>query len=197
MPLSPHRRGYGLVWAVVVIAIVATIAAAAAPVIGSVVDQQRVSDTYATLRSVDSAIVKFGASVQRVGVVYPLKIHSLSKLVLQTERISCGTNTYNPNSQTTWTANGPFGTFYADTSLATPLGTLDDSIEHATATSPIFIRIKAVDTALVNRMDRLVDAGDGGAAGTIRYVLPAAGTETMDLVYRVGFAPNYTLTAVC
>jgi hypothetical protein len=29
------------------------------------------------------------------------------------------------------------------------------------------------------------------------FVLPAAGTETMDLVYRVGFAPNDTLTAVC
>jgi hypothetical protein len=59
----------------------------------------------------------------------------------------------------------------------------------------MYLRIPAVDTGMLTRMDGLVDGGDGGGAGTILYTTSTS--STADLVYRVGFAPNYTLTGHC
>lgn len=193
---SGQRPGYVLVYIVVLVAMIAVFGAVVAPALASATDELKVAKTYAMLAQVDSGIVQFGTIVKRVGTVYPGAVHQLSTLVTTSDEVSCQNNRMNSNSITTWNTAGPFIPMVASAEgLYTPIGTLNDEIEHAATNSAMYIRIPAVDTALVTRMDALVDGSDGRAAGTIQYAAPSA--ATVDLVYRVGFAPAFTLKNQC
>jgi hypothetical protein len=190
------RHGYALLWALVMMAVVSTVFAMVAPDVAGVNDRDRVLDTYATLAAIDSGVVRFGTVVKRVGTVYPGDVHQLSALVTTADQVSCQNNSMNPNSITTWTANGPFIAFLAPPNgRFTPLGVINDSIEHTAANQPMYLRMPAVPSDLVTLMDQVVDDGDGGAAGTILFGTPAAGV--VDLRYRIGFAPSFTLLGKC
>lgn len=191
------RPGYMLIYVVIGVAAIAVIAAAVAPIIAQNEDAKRVSATYATLSKIDSGIVRFGTLVKRVGTVYPGAIHQLDTLVTTSDTVSCGGNTMNATSISTWTTNGPFIGFYAPkTGLYTPLGRINDGIEHSGTNQPMYVRIPLVDATLVTMLDGLVDNSDGGAAGTILFGTPNASGQ-VDVRYRVGFAPSFTLINQC
>ena len=190
------RPGYVLVYVVIAIAAVAVLGAVIAPVIASISDRNTASKTYAQLAELDSGIVTFGTLIKRVGTVYPGAIHQLSNVLVLTDEVSCQNNTMNANAVTLWNTNGPFSGQYITTAgLYTPIGKVNDLIEHSATNSPMYLRIPAVDTAMLTKMDAVVDGGDGGAAGTILYTITTAATA--DLRYRVGFAPNFTLLNQC
>jgi hypothetical protein len=190
------RSGYAMLWAIVLIAVVTTLFAVVAPQVAGVADRDRVLDTYAKLAAIDTGVMTFGTVVKRVGTVYPGHVHQLSDLVTTSDQVSCHNNTMNANSITTWTAGGPFIHFYAPSNgVFTPLGAINDSIEHPAANQPMYLRIPAVQSDLVTMMDQIVDNGDGGVAGTIRFGTPAG--DVVDLVYRIGFAPTFTLKNQC
>jgi hypothetical protein len=185
-----------LVYVIMLVAMVAVLGAVIAPSVASAADETRVEKTYAILADIDSGIVQFGTVIKRVGTVYPGAVHQLSTLVATTDEVSCQNNKMNSNSITAWKTAGPFTTSYATSDgLYTPIGTLNDEIEHASTTAHMFIRIPNVESDLVTRMDALVDGSDGGTAGTILYTTSAA--NTWDLLYRVGFAPSFTLKSQC
>jgi hypothetical protein len=103
----------------------------------------------------------------------------------------------NANAATTWSTNGPFIGFYAPaTGIYTPLGRINDGIEHSATNQPMYIRIPLADATLVTKLDGLVDNNDGGAAGTILFGTPNA-AGLVDVLYRVGFAPAFTLISQC
>src|SRR5665213_435763 len=160
------RPGYVLVYIVVLVAMIAVFGAVVAPAVASVADEVRVEKTYAMLADVDSGIVAFGTVVRRVGTVYPGAVHQLSTVVTTSDEVSCQNNRMNATSITTWNTGGPFMSMLAGADgLYTPIGTLNDEIEHTATNAHMYIRIPDVDTALVRRMDALVDNSDGNAAG--------------------------------
>jgi hypothetical protein len=185
-----------LVYIVIAVAVVALLGAVLVPVVASVVDRQVAARTYKQLADLDSGIVKFGTVIKRVGTVYPGAIHQLTNALTTSDRVSCQNNAMNPNAINLWNLNGAFSSQYITTAgVHTPIGTVNDLIEHSAANAPMYLRIPAVDTAMLTRMDGLVDRGDGGAAGTILYTITTS--STADLRYRVGFAPAFTLLNQC
>jgi type II secretory pathway pseudopilin PulG len=181
---------------IVAVATVAVLGAAVLPEVASSADRELAVRTYAQLADLDSGIMTFGTLVKRVGTVYPGAIHQLTNPLTTSDKVSCQNNTMNSNAIKLWNQDGAFSTQYITSAgLYTPIGTVNDLIEHASGSAPMYLRIPAVDTGMLTRMDGLVDGGDGGGAGTILYTTSTA--STADLVYRVGFAPNYTLTGHC
>jgi hypothetical protein len=190
------RLGYALVYVVVAVALVALLSVVLAPAAAGVADRAEAAKTYAQLGNLDSGIVKFGTLIKRVGTVYPGAIHQLSNALTTSDSVSCQNNVMNTNAIGLWNTNGAFSTQYITSAgLHTPIGTVNDQIEHASASAPMYLRIPDVDTATLTRMDGLVDGGDGGAAGTILYTITSS--PTADLQYRVGFAPSFTLKSQC
>jgi hypothetical protein len=200
---STHRRsGSALLWAILLIAIIATVSAVTAPALLYGNDRQRVMDTYEMLEQVDSGIIAFEVVVKTgaagTTVVFPGYLHQLSTNVLVGELNSCGTGaTMSNQARTVWSTRGPFITYYAPSSgLNTPMGVLNDRVEHASSGAAMYIRIPAAEAALVTIMDQLVDGGDGGAAGKILFGA-ASNTGTVDLRYRIGAPPAFTLQNKC
>lgn len=190
------RSGYVLLYVLVLVAMVAVVGAVVVPAVASSSDRETATRTYTQLADLDSGIVTFGTLVKRVGTVYPGSIHELTNALTTSDEVSCWNNRMNPNAINLWNLNGAFSWQYITTSgVYTPIGTVNDSIEHASGAAPMYLRIPAVDTAMLTAMDGLVDGGDGGAAGTILYTTTTS--PTADLRYRVGFAPSFTLKNQC
>jgi len=193
---SGERHGYVLLYVLVLIAMVAVVGAVVAPAVASSSDREVASRTYKQLADLDSGIVRFGTLVKRVGTVYPGSIHELTNALTTSDEVSCWNNRMNPNAINLWNLNGAFSSQYITTSgVYTPIGTVNDSIEHTSGSAPMYLRIPAVDTAMLTAMDGRVDGGDGGSAGTILFTI--ATSPTADLRYRVGFAPSFTLKNQC
>jgi type II secretory pathway pseudopilin PulG len=191
-----RRNGYVLVYIVIAIAVVAVVAVTLAPDAQGVADRALAAKTYAQLAELDTGIVKFGTVIKRVATVYPGAIHQLSNVLTTSDEVSCQNNAMTATSIANWNTNGGFSHQYITKSgLHTPIGTINDVIEHSASNAAMYLRIPAMDTALIDRMDALVDGGNGGAAGKILFTLTTS--PTADLLYRVGFPPNYTLLNQC
>ncbi len=195
-----QRSGYVLVYLIVLIALVATLGAMMAPALASASDEAKVVDTYALLAEIDTGIVTFGATVKTTNAagstVYPGGIHQLATEVTTSDQVSCQNAQMTAKAAATWAAAGPFVPMIIEsTGLYTPMGVVNDMVEHPAKKDSMFIRIPNADTALVNRMDNLVDDGDGGSSGTIQYGAPAG--DVVDMLYQIGYAPNFTLKAKC
>ncbi|MEO6878942.1 MAG: hypothetical protein ABI205_10700, partial [Gemmatimonadaceae bacterium] len=76
-----------------------------------------------------------------------------------------------------------------------PMGVISDMVEHPAKNDSMFIRIPNADTVLVDRMDYLVDDGDGGSSGTIQFGAPAG--NVVDMRYQIGYAPSCNLKSKC
>jgi len=188
----PRRSGYAMIYIIIVLAAVAVAALAIVPKAAMVADRQVASRTYVQLAELDSGIVNMQAALK---ALYPGAIHQLTNQITINDTNACG-NKFAGAAVTAWTNNSVFSHQYATTAgLYTPIGTINDAIEHASKTSPMYLRIPAVDTAMLARMDAVVDGSDGGAAGTILFTITTS--PTADLLYRVGFAPTYSLTNNC
>jgi len=181
-----------MIYVIIALAIVAAAAAAIIPAAASVADREIASRTYAQLANLDTGIVRMQTAL---GSLYPGKIHQLTNQITTSDANACG-NRFAGAAVTAWTNNSVFSHQYITTAgLHTPIGTINDAIEHAARGAPMYLRIPGVDTAMVNRMDARVDRSDGGAAGTILFTITTS--PTADLLYRVGFAPAFTLTNNC
>jgi type II secretory pathway pseudopilin PulG len=194
-----RRRGFALIWALVMIAILAAIAAAVVPVLGSIADQQRVTATLATLNSLDTAIIRFGLVVKRTGgvAVYPGALHELSTVVLTTDQVSCQNNAMAANGVTTWTTGGPFVTFFVPPAgVTTPMGTITDVIPTRTQNAAFLINMPNVDFNLAQLLDLLVDGTTVNQGTTGRILWGAvSGTNTVTLQYSVGLQPGFLRVA--
>jgi hypothetical protein len=181
-----------MVYVIIALAVVIAVAAAIIPEAATVADREVASRTYAQLADLDTGIVNLETAVT---TQYPATLHQLTTQITTADTNTCGA-TYKSAGVTAWTNNSVFSHQYITTGgVYTPIGTINDAIEHAFKGAPMYLRIPAVDTAMLSRMDALVDGSDGGAAGTILFTIAAS--PTADLVYRVGFAPSFTLANVC
>ena len=100
--------------------------------------------------------------------------------------------TFNNTAATTgWASNGPFVNFFIPAGgLKTPLGMVSDSMLRSPATAlvgTLAIRMLAVDTADTNMLDLVIDGGDGGGAGTLRFTVSGV-THLADIQYLVPIA---------
>src|SRR5665213_4096201 len=128
--------------------------------------------------------------------VYPGAIHQLANAITTSDLVSCQDANMTTASISNWDASGPFvSIFIGMAGLHTPMGTVNDSIEHNSKKDSIFVGIPNADTALVTRMDDFVDGGDGGATGTIQYGSPSAGV--VDMLYQVGLQAKFIRKAHC
>ena len=188
-----RQRGFALIWAIVMVAILAAIAAATLPVLGSIADQQRVTATLATLNSLDTGIIRFGLVVKRVGGVYPSALHMLTTAITLTDQVSCRNNTMNANAIGLWPTAAPYVTFLAPpTGVNTPMGTIDDAIPTRVQAGALLLDMPNADFNLVQMLDLLVDGTTVNQATTGRILWGAVSpTGTVTMEYRVGLQAGF------
>lgn len=203
MSVRRRRSGFTLAEVAVSAAIVAMLAAVTVPYLATFLDKQRVQTTAERLAALSDGIAAFASSVRTTAAststAYPGLISELSNQIVLNNTAnhnSCGsggTGTYNSTATTTWSGNGPFVNFYIPAGgMKTPLGMVSDSMLRSlpnTSAGTLAIRMIAVDTADTNLLDLVIDGGDGGLAGTLRFTLTGSGaTRFADIQYLVPIA---------
>jgi prepilin-type N-terminal cleavage/methylation domain-containing protein len=195
-------RGFTLIEVAVAAALVAMLAAVTAPYLVSFLDHQRAQTTADKLSDLAKGIAAFTAVVKEgtPGTTlntYPGLLWQLDSTITATStspHTSCGsaantTDEFNATAVTAWTSNGPFVTFYIPTSgLVTPLGLVEDSLARSNTTpaaGTLAIRMTAIDSADAVMLDGVVDGGDGGTTGTLRYVIGSTTAHMADVQYLV------------
>jgi hypothetical protein len=92
---------------------------------------------------------------------------------------------------TNWNSFGPFVTFNITPTVGvhTALGTISDTLVRSpNSANPGFLMLRMnVDSTDATKLDRYVDGGDGGSAGTVRYgFVTALGQDTLRYLVPVG-----------
>jgi type II secretory pathway pseudopilin PulG len=194
-----RQRGFALVWALVMVAIFAALAAATMPILSSIADQQRVTQTAATLNTLDTGIIRFGLIVKRTAMVYPGALHQLSTLVTTTDQVSCQNATMTANSITTWSTVGPFVAFLVPTTgVVTPIGTIDDVIPTRVANGPLLLNMPNVDLNRAQMLDMLVDGSSTNQSTTGRILWgTVSAANTVTLQYSVGLQTGFIRLNQC
>lgn len=165
--------------------LIAVLAAATIPSLSEFLSGRDAAATAEKLSEIGAGVFAFRASVYTSGssgsaFTYPRAISSLSVPITTSSRNSCNA-TFNANAVTTWAANGPFVTFYIPVGgLNTPLGLIQDDMvrtPNSAAVGTLAVRM-VVDSVDAVRLDRIVDGGDGSAAGTLRMTFAGTGSQT-------------------
>lgn len=174
------RHGFTLIEVVVAALIVGLLSAVAVPQLIDFIDYQRSNTTATTLTALGTGVSKFGTLV----TVNPLRVNELANVIVATSAASHNScqATFTVAQVTNWNTNGPFVSFYIPTTgLVTPIGTLADSMIRnplTTATAgTLAIQITNVDTVDAARLDKIIDGGDGNAAGSVQWTAPGAGSS--------------------
>jgi type II secretory pathway pseudopilin PulG len=195
-----RRRELGFTLAEVAVsaAIVAMLAAVTIPYLVTFLDKQRVQATADKLAALTTGIAAFATGVHTAAALntntYP---GTLSELTTQIQvgtpatHNSCGSGAignFNAHAGSDWSTNGPFLSFFVPVGgLQTPMGLVADSLVRtplAATAGTLGIRMVAVDTADANLLDLIVDGGDGGVVGTVRFVVNGV-THLADIQYIV------------
>jgi len=181
-----RRPGYVLPWIIVTIAIIAALAAAAAPSLITLNDTARADATAATLRQLSSAVNSFETTVHSGNGAsknnFPGQLSELSTQITQSNHTSCWTTVMTTIDSTTWLSAGPFITFYVPPDgLETPIGRIRDSIPDRSAnmSDSIWIEIPGVTSGDAQLLDRVVDGAVNGTIDTVRYHTPVNDTTTV------------------
>src|ERR1043165_3850779 len=110
-----QRRGFALMWVIVVVAVLATIAGAAAPYLDNVGDTERVRRTSEILHLLADGVESFRNSVKTA----PTKLttpHFLSQLTTQSvvngDSAGCNDFDYNTAAETAWPVDAPYTSIY-------------------------------------------------------------------------------------
>ncbi len=174
----------GLLTVVVLLVGVSLVAAlAVTPNLGQVQDRWRVDRSLDRLNMLTRLVADRGTAIFRFAEDlggYPAALSQLSSLVANTDLDLCG-DAYGGASGN-W--GGRYaGRIYPPTGTPLPLGLLRDTLEYdAAGGAPqpaIVLVVTGVRDEQARQLDRIVDGGDGGAAGRVRYsAVPAAGLLT-------------------
>lgn len=190
------RRGMAMIWVITTIAIIAALAAVAAPYLAAGSNSARYSDTAATMRALAAGVVTFQTQVQdgqKSSVKnYPGQLSQLSSIIVAGDKNSCqgAMTTAIPSKGTTsdsitWANAGPFVSFmFPAIGLVTPIGTILDSVPNrgpTPGTTPIYALISGVSATDAAGFDAYVDNGTGDTVT----VLHAAVNDTTTLTYRL------------
>ena len=185
-PAGHWRWGYVLPWIIVTIAIIAALAAAAAPSLVVLNDTARANAAAATLRQLSAAINSFESSVRSGNGVtknnFPGQLSELATQVTQSNHTSCWTTVMTSIDSTTWLSAGPFITFYVPPDgLQTPIGRIRDSIPDRgpNTSDSIWIEIPGVTSGDARLLDQVVDGAANGTVDTVRYHTPVNDTTTV------------------
>lgn len=199
MQIGRRRKlGFTLAEVAVSAAIVAMLAAVTVPYLVSFLDKQRVQTTADRLAELSTGIAAFAAGVHTAAAAntntYPGTLSELtSQIVLNSAAThnSCGSGAigfFNAHAVSDWSTNGPFLNFFVPVGgIHTPMGIVADSLVRAPLSATaglLFIRMMAVDTADANMLDLVIDGGDGGIAGTLRFTVNGV-THVADIQYLV------------
>src|SRR5689334_22747135 len=121
---TTSRRGYALVWVIVMTAIIAALAAAVAPSLVVVNQRSRAIRTAAVLKTISDAYLTFGLQVGN----FPGSLSMLTIAITTSNRNSCR-NAMTVSNVLAWRAKAPYTAFYTPvTGLWTDLGRLRDSV---------------------------------------------------------------------
>jgi hypothetical protein len=164
------RPGFGLLGAVVVLALVAIMGAlAVTPNLAQARDQWRIERTIDRLEWLTdgpTALFRFNDDVGR----YPGALQHLSRAITNTDLNLCG-GTYTGGQVGNW--GGRYsGRIHLATGTPLPIGLLADTLEYAGGVMTLVIRDVPEEQA--RHMDRRVDGVADGAAGRVRYGAPDA-----------------------
>lgn len=179
-----RRRIASLIGIVVIVAFTTT----AAHRLVTVVDRSQVEGAYELLAAIDTGINAFAVNVSPgngAPTQLPGRLSDLAIPITVLSLNSCG-GRVTRDAPGRWARSGPFIDFYADTNgLQTPIGRVRDAIEHTmpTGESPLMLRIPGVTSTIAARLDRIVDSGDGGSMGRVRFAAPVS--DTTSVLYRV------------
>jgi prepilin-type N-terminal cleavage/methylation domain-containing protein len=174
--LSMRRDiGFTLIEVVVAIAIMLILASVIAPNLIAFADRERAEVTAAILDDVRVGLVGTNGYRSKMG----LNAGRISQL---TNRItpgnaaidddSCG-GAYKAGDQTTWDANAPFVQFMIPRNgLVTPIGIAEDTLNrnpNSNSAGVVIVVFKTLDLRDVLLLDNVIDAGNGAAAGLVRW----------------------------
>jgi len=193
--LFATTRAFTLVEVVVILGVVLVLTAVTLP---TIVAQMRTAATRRTaerLEAVRDAMYdrRSGANAfhQKINR-NPGRLSELSTIITKNDASyatgtddSCG-NAFKNAQVTDWENNGPFVNFHIDrvNGLETPIGRAEDSLTRIpSGGGPGVLRVNFlnnVDVEDATMLDMEMDGGDGNAAGTVQWLLPAsAGRVTM------------------
>jgi prepilin-type N-terminal cleavage/methylation domain-containing protein len=191
------RTGFTLMEVAVAAVLIAVLAAATIPTLSEFMSGREAHAVANQLSQIASGVATFKNSVLSSGSsasnTYPRFISQLTNPITTASRNSCYA-THTGTAVTTWAATGPFVTFNIPPGgLFTPLGVIQDSMFRApnSATAGTLAIRMTVDSVDAIRLDRIIDGGDGAAAGTLRITaFTGSGNQTRsaDLQYLVPVA---------
>lgn len=187
--------GYAIIWVVIALSVIATLAAASASSLVTINDVTRVNTTATMLKTVAAGIDSFNVDLGAPRVT-PNNLTLLTTAVVSGSRAGCSTANYAGAHVTQWTLHAPYSPYVMpSTGLWTPIGQINNLPSRTAATAgtqrtatsdPYFIQISNVDSTLAHMLDLVVDGTSSGSAGTVRYTASAA-DGTVLLSYLVTF----------
>src|SRR4051812_4068255 len=168
------RKGFTLMEVAVAAVLIAVLAAATIPTLSEFMSGRDATTVASQLSQIAAGVSTFKSAVltsaSSTSNTYPRFISQLSNPITTAQRNSCYT-AHTSTAVTNWAASGPFVTFNIPVGgLYTPLGVIQDSMfrsPNSANVGTLAIRM-TVDSADAIRLDRIIDGGDGAAAGTLR-----------------------------
>ncbi len=201
-----HRlgRGFTLMEVAVAAAILAMLAAVTSPYLVEFIDKQQAQTTADKLAALAAGVAAFENNVHSgaaaTALTYPGRIGELANAITASNasyRNSCGVN-FNATAVTGWNSFGPFVTFYVDSTngYSTPLGMVSDAMVRnpttangsSTGAGTLALRMIAIDSSDAVDLDLIVDGGDGGASGVLRYTIGTTTAHMADVSYFIPVA---------
>jgi hypothetical protein len=199
MPSTRKSRGAVLLWIVVTIAVIAAVAATAAPLLLQINDTNRVAISARLLRDVAQGVDSFNAVVVRGPSngrtnTTPASLELLTTPVVASRPAGCKGQQYDSASVSGWAAGGPFAPYVMPSEgLWTPIGRINNAPSRSATRAgdarrapndPYFIQIARVDVKLARLIDLYVDGMANAAGDTVQYTPPARDSSVL-LSYRV------------
>ena len=183
MRITRPRRGFALAWVILTLAIIAVLAAVAAPSLATLDDRARALNAAAQLRSIASGFVAYGPLVGN----YPGRVSAMTLPITTSSRNTCG-QSMSSSQVATWTTSAPYAPFYTPSSgLWTDVGRVRDSVPFRSfppVKTPIYVELPGVRAEDAAMLKLVVDNGTGDTVSfapavndttTVRYRLVSSG----------------------
>jgi type II secretory pathway pseudopilin PulG len=180
-----RRGGYAILWALMVIAIIAVLMAAVAPSLMQSNEVSRVTDAATKLKLVSNAVDSFAKYIRHAtGVAgkheVPGSLTDLETLIAIGGTSGCSGVTYSNFGQNNWTTNGPFVQIYMPPNgLWTSIGRIAEPPTRIGAQATFDLTIPNVSLQDAQMLDQIVDGNQNSAADTVKYGPATNGLVTL------------------